>query len=92
MDFELQLAIESAVLEPAQAARSWNQLIQAVRFEDLNYSTQRILPKIFKNLEAFTDLPYYEKLMGAYKFNWVKNIKMIMPFLPIISHHWSKLV
>lgn len=85
MDFELQLAIESAVLEPAQAARSWNQLIQAVPFEDLNYSTQRILPKIFKNLEAFTDLPYYEKLMGAYKFNWVKNSKMIMPFLPIIS-------
>ena len=85
MILEIQLAIKCAVLPPAQAARSWNQLMQMVTFEKLSHSSQRILPKIFKNLEPYTDLPFYEKLMGSYKFNWVKNNKILMPFIPIIS-------
>jgi hypothetical protein len=85
MDIELQLAIRCAALPPAQAAASWNKLMQIVTFEDLSHSSQRILPKIFKNLEAFINLPFYEKLMGAYKFNWVKNNRILMPFTPIIA-------
>jgi hypothetical protein len=85
MDIEIQLAIKCAALPPAEAASSWNELMQIVTFEDLSHSTQRILPKIYKNLEAFTGLPSYQKLMGAYKYNWVKNNKILMPFRSILA-------
>jgi hypothetical protein len=64
MDREFTLAVKSAILLPSIAKNSWERLIEEIGFENLNNSTQRVLPKIFKNLESETDVSAYEKLKG----------------------------
>lgn len=90
MDRELELAIKSAILHQDQAQSAWSELMDIVNFENLGHSAQRILPRIFKNLEDSAEIPFYEKLKGAYKYNWVKNNRLLVPFLPIILEMNSK--
>jgi len=85
MDKEFALAVKSAILNPGIAKKSWEQLINEIGFENLSNSTQRVLPKIFKNLESETDVSAYEKLKGAYKYNWTKNSRLLFSFLPILN-------
>ena len=56
METEFTLAVKSAILLPNKAKESWEQLIKEIGFENLNNSTQRVLPKIFKNLESETNI------------------------------------
>ena len=85
METEFTLAVKSAILLPNKAKESWEQLIKEIGFENLNNSTQRVLPKIFKNLESETNISAYEKLKGAYKYNWTKNNRLLFSFLPILK-------
>jgi len=85
MDREFTLAVKSAILLPSIAKNSWELLMNEIGFENLNNSTQRVLPKIFKNLESETDVSAYEKLKGAYKYNWTKNNRLLFSFLPILK-------
>jgi hypothetical protein len=85
METEFTLAVKSAILLPNKAKEPWEQLIKEIGFENLNNSTQRVLPKIFKNLESETNISAYEKLKGAYKYNWTKNNRLLFSFLPILK-------
>jgi hypothetical protein len=85
MEVEMTLALKSAILEPNVAKNSWNQLMDLIGFENLNNSSQRILPKIYINLENEPEIKSYEKLKGAYKFNWAKNNQLLNSFLPVLK-------
>jgi len=85
MDREFTLAVKSAILNPDIAKNSWKELMDEIGFENLNNSTQRILPKIFKNLESETEVSAYEKLKGSYKYNWAKNNRLLFSLLPILK-------
>ncbi len=81
----MTLALKSAILAPTEAKKSWNQLMDLIGFENLNNSSQRILPKIYTNLETEPEIKSYEKLKGAYKFNWAKNNQLLNSFFPILK-------
>jgi hypothetical protein len=85
VEIEMTLALKSAILAPNVAKNSWNQLMDLIGFENLNNSSQRILPKIYINLENEPEINSYEKLKGAYKFNWAKNNQLLNSFLPVLK-------
>lgn len=85
MNLEFSLAVKAAILPPKEAKKSWERLVNEIGFENLNNSTQRVLPKIFKNLESEIEVSAYEKLKGAYKYNWTKNNRLLFSFLPILK-------
>lgn len=80
-----KLALEAAILETKSAKSSWSTLLQLQDFGNLGPTVYRILPTIYKNLENSTDSPMYERLKGAYRFNWSKNSKLYFEVLPILK-------
>lgn len=80
-----KLAFEAAMLETLHAKEAWNKLLELEDFGDLGPNINRILPTIYKNLEKSMDIPMYERLKGAYRFNWSKNSKLFFEVLPILK-------
>ena len=79
-----KLAFEAAMLETQNAKKAWNKLLQLEEFGNLGQNIYRILPTIYKNLENSRDIPMYERLKGAYRYNWSKNSKLFFEVLPIL--------
>jgi len=85
LTFEQEMALKSALLEPSEAAKKWLQLLEVTPFDQLAGSTYRIVSAIYKNLENESTLPDFERLKGAYRFNWARNSRFISAVHPIIK-------
>lgn len=94
-----RLAIRSAVLSPAQAMASWNELTNSVPWMELPDGVQRCLPAIAVNLACHgprltppadeDSVPYAGRLKGVYRASWADNIMRIRharPLLERLSH------
>lgn len=84
LSLEHELALKSALLRPEEAEIHWRQLLSKTQFDELEGSTYRIVSAVYKNLEKFKTLPDYERLRGAYRFNWARNSKFLSAILPIV--------
>ncbi len=90
LSLEHELALKSALLEPEEAESYWRELLSRTKFDELEGSTYRIVSAVYKNLEKFKTLPDYERLRGAYRFNWARNSKFLSAVLPIVRELESR--
>jgi hypothetical protein len=90
LSLEHELALKSALLLPEEAEHHWRELLSRTPFDELEGSTYRIVSAVYKNLEKFKTLPDYERLRGAYRFNWARNSRFLSAILPIIRELETK--
>jgi hypothetical protein len=84
LSLEQEMSLKAALLEPSEASKIWLELLNSTPFDELEGSIYRIVSAIYKNLEKEVDLPDFERLKGAYRFNWARNSKFISAIAPVI--------
>lgn len=84
LSFEQEMSLKAALLEPNKAAEKWIQLLAKTPFDELEGATYRIVSAVYKNLEKVPGIPDFERLKGAYRFNWARNSKFISAVQPIV--------
>lgn len=82
---EDDLAISAATAAESVAVESWRKLLSRTPFLDINPNTQRLASMIFHNLRNAEEVPERDRLRGAYKHTWSKNLQLISAFLPIVE-------
>jgi hypothetical protein len=68
-----------------RAEASWRALMSDMAFDDVNLNTQRLMPAIFQNLRDTQDLPERDRMRGAFKHAWSKNMGMIHSIKPVLA-------
>lgn len=79
------LAIRSATAPVLEGVQSWKDLLTGTDFQDINSNTQRLAPMIYHHLKDQGDVLERERLRGAYKYAWAKNLRMLNALKPIFS-------
>lgn len=68
------LAASAALSSPVKASRAWSELIETFGFDDLPNFVNRQLPRIYVNLRQLPSVPEFNRIRGAYKLNWARNV------------------
>lgn len=71
------LAIRSATAPVVEAVQCWKLLLADTDFQLINPNTQRLAPMIYHHLKSEPDIRERERLRGAYKYAWAKNLRML---------------
>lgn len=82
---EDRLALSAATAEESLALESWEELLATTPFLEISPNTQRLAPLIFHNLRDVEAVPERNRLRGAYKHTWSKNLRLISAFLPVVE-------
>ena len=53
-------------------------------FDELEGSSYRVVSAVYKNLESIFEIPDFDRLKGAYRFNWARNSKLISAVVPVL--------
>lgn len=69
------LAVSAALSSPVSASSAWNELIETFGFDDLPNFVNRQLPRIYVNLRQLPSVPEFNRIRGAYKLNWARNVQ-----------------
>lgn len=83
---DLILATASAAAPRGQAADAWARLMGTTEFHDISPSVQRLVPQIFLNLRNEVDVPSRERLKGAYRYTWTKNVHLWSQARGVFEH------
>jgi hypothetical protein len=68
------LALRAAVLDGDDALRAFAQWRQTVPFDEIDVYTQRLVPRIYRNVRSLGgDDPILDRMKGVYRHTWVSN-------------------
>ena len=75
---EQELVYQAALLDGEAAVDAWSRLMRLVPVEELEYSCQRALPLVFRNLERQgLEVPEWSRLKSVYRWTWSSNQTLI---------------
>jgi hypothetical protein len=83
-------SIRAATAPIAIALQNWNELLVTTEFQQINPNTQRLAPMIYHHLKDQGDLTERERLRGAYKYAWAKNLRMLNSLNPVFIELHSR--
>lgn len=76
MTEDLRWAIMAAAGPNPDAADAWRSLMATMEFSDISPSVQRLAPQIFSNVRDDKAVPSRDRLKGAYRYTWTKNVRL----------------
>lgn len=78
-------ALIAATGAPEAAAENWRALMADVAFDGVSENTQRLMPAIFSNLRDAQQVPERERMRGAFKYAWSKNMGMVHDIRAVLA-------
>ncbi len=78
------LALVCAVGARDQAQAAWRTLMSRIPFDEVNESTQRLMPAIYGNLRGSPALIEADRLRGSARYTWARNTRMLHAVLPVL--------
>lgn len=70
--------LRAALYNGKEADQAWIEWKSQIRLDDVDFGTFRLLSLLYKNLQARgVDDPLMPKLKGIYRYNWVKNQRLL---------------
>ena len=83
---EQNLLLKAALLQGPEVVEYWNKWRSTVEFEDIDNSSQCLLPLLYENLsEHGIDEPILSKYKGVYRMIWYKNQMVVQHISPILE-------
>ncbi len=76
MPQDLRWGISAAAGPNPDAADAWRSLMSTMEFSEISPSLQRLAPQVFVNIRDDSNVPSRDRLKGAYRYTWTKNIRL----------------
>ena len=76
----------TAAVGPAPAAvAAWRELMSAMAFDEIDVTTQRAMPTIYRNLREQPGLPEQDRMRGAFKHAWSRSAELLRGARPVLA-------
>ena len=78
-------ALRASVAPAAAAAAAWRELMSAMAFDEIDVTTQRAMPTIYRNLREQPGLPEQDRMRGAFKHAWSRSAELLRGARPVLA-------
>ena len=71
-----EMLLKAGLLENPEAVDCWREYLKQVEFDDTDFGSSRLLPLVYRNLNALGyDDAYMGRMKGIYRRTWAENQK-----------------
>jgi len=83
---EQELLLRASLLDGNEAIEAWNQWINTINLDHIDYGSHRLLPLLYKTLKDHkVDGPEFGRIKGVYKRTWIRNQLLFRDVMPVIQ-------
>ena len=82
---EHEWLLKAALLTGSPAEEFWRRWSARVRFEDIDWTYQQILPQVYQNLRTRMTDPYFDRLKGICRRTWYENQVLFAELGPVLD-------